>query len=190
MAGAAARSMEAAHKTCIRPPPWRQEHQGAGRTTSADPRARAHDGCHGQAAVGNSAGTNAWSPSSRRVEPVQQRGEGGDLLGGAAELRLGQHRAGGMSITARSCTGSRHRRVGGRRGWWPRPERRSGRGRRGGHPARARTGCGSCLRFTIRHHVTNQTESQNVGAPGALLIPRRWTAAPARETGGDLARPN
>jgi len=46
MAGAAARSIEAAHEACIdrpmhRPPPWRQEHQGAGRTTtSADPWAR------------------------------------------------------------------------------------------------------------------------------------------------------
>ena len=48
-------------------PAWRQEHRGAGRTTSADPRARAHDGCHGQAAVGSSAPTSAWSPSSRRV---------------------------------------------------------------------------------------------------------------------------
>jgi hypothetical protein len=48
-------------------PAWRQEHRGASRTTSADPGARAHDGCHGQAAVGSSAGTSAWSPSWRRV---------------------------------------------------------------------------------------------------------------------------
>jgi hypothetical protein len=31
-----------------------------------------------------------------KVERGQQRGEGGDLLGGAADLTLGQHRAGGM----------------------------------------------------------------------------------------------
>lgn len=30
------------------------------------------------------------------VGPVQQRGEGGDLLGRAADLALGQHRPGGV----------------------------------------------------------------------------------------------
>jgi Homeodomain-like domain len=50
-------------------PAWRQEHQGADRTTPADLWARAHDGRPGQAAVGSSAGTgtSAWSPSSCRV---------------------------------------------------------------------------------------------------------------------------
>jgi hypothetical protein len=39
------------------------------------------------------------------VEPVQQRLERGDLLGGAADLALGQHRAAGVSIAASRCIG-------------------------------------------------------------------------------------
>jgi hypothetical protein len=76
-----------------------------------------------------------------KVEPVQERGEGGDLLGGAADLTLGQHRAGGML----------HRHDLGR----------------------------SCLPFTIRHHVTNETESQNAagGQPGQHVCGQRGARA-------------
>jgi hypothetical protein len=43
----------------------------------------------------------------------------------------------------------------------------------------------SCLRFTIRHHVTNETESQNAGALGP-----NQTGLTRNATQPDLARPN